>query len=266
MVAVVAALAVAGGAGGGVARGDVVDGSAGDPDAWRRGLVLSSPVMDWAGVLGKERKAALVEAIRAGTATNGAQLVVVSLPSLRGGEIGDFAYKLFNQWGIGEKDRNNGVLLLLALADREVGIVVGEGFEEALPDSLCGRIRDEVILPRFRAGDPASALEAGASALLEVMAGESFGERDGKGARAGGWFFWAVFAGVVVLIVWSATKRRRSVGDGGGGGEAPRRRRWSGLPRHGRMGAGNHGGPGRRGGGFHGRGGRSGGGGAHGGC
>ena len=245
-----------------VARGELADGGK-NPDEWIRSLVLSSPVMDGAGVLGPERKAALEKAIRAGTASNGAQLVVAALPSLRGGEIGDFANRLFAQWRIGEKGKDNGVLLLLALEERQVGIEVGYGFEGALPDARCGRIRDEVILPRFREGDYAAAMEEGAAALLEAMAGESFGERAGDGDKTAVRIFWAVFAGVVVGIVWSATKRGRRSGAGPATPHAARSR-IPGMARHGRMGSANRGGM-RRGGGFHGKGGRSGGGGARGG-
>ena len=186
------------------ARGDMVDGSAKDSDAWRKGLVLTSPVMDYAGVLTPERKAALVEAIKAGTASNGAQLVVMSLPSLKGGEIGDFAVKLFEQWEIGEKGKDNGVLLLLALEERQVDIEVGYGFEGALPDAVCGRIRDQTIIPHCKEGDYAAALEDGTAALLKVMAGEEFAER--KGSKAGLWIFLVIFAGFVVLIIWMKSR------------------------------------------------------------
>ena len=155
------------------------------------------------------------------------------------------------------------MLLLLALAERQVGIEVGYGFEGALPDARCGRIRDEVILPRFREGDYAAAMEEGAAALLEAMAGESFGERAGDGDKTAVRIFWAVFAGVVVGIVWSATKRGRRSGAGPATPHAARSR-IPGMARHGRMGSANRGGM-RRGGGFHGKGGRSGGGGARGG-
>lgn len=245
------------------ARGEIVDGSAQDSDAWRKGLVLSSPVMDYANVLGQERKAALEEAIKVGTASNGAQLVVASLPSLKGGEIGDFAVKLFEQWEIGEKGKDNGVLLLLALEERQVDIEVGYGFEGALPDALCGKIRDEAIVPHCKEGDYAAALEEGAAALLKVMAGEAFAER--KKSHAGLWIFLVIFVGFVGLVVWSACKGGGGEGNGDEESLAPVKSTPRNTPR--RSPVRHVGGGARRGGGggFHGRGGRSGGGGARGG-
>jgi uncharacterized protein len=247
------------------ARGETADGGAWESDAWRKGLGLTSPVMDWAGVLPRERKAALEAAIAAGTASNGAQLVVASLPSLKGGEIGDFAVKLFEQWEIGEKGKDNGVLLLLALEERQVDIEVGYGFEGALPDAVCGRIRDEAIIPRCKEGDYAAALEDGAAALLKVMAGETFAER--KKSNAGLWIFLVIFVGFVGLVVWSACKGGGGEGSGDEESLAPVKSSHRSPARsHVRtVGGARRSGGGARGGGFHGRGGRSGGGGARGG-
>lgn len=239
----------------------VVWAGAAESDAWRKGLALESPVMDYAGVLGPERKAALVEAIKAGTASNGAQLVVASLPSLKGGEIGDFANKLFEQWQIGEKGKDNGVLLLLALEERQVDIEVGYGFEGALPDALCGRIRDEAIIPHCKEGDYAAALEEGAAALLKAMAGEVFAER--KKSNAGLYIFIGFFVLFVGLVVWSACKGGGGEGDGSEESLAPVKSPARATP--GRSPVRHAGGGARRGGGFHGHGGRSGGGGARGG-
>lgn len=238
-------------------------GSAAESDAFLKGLVLESPVMDYAGVLGADRKAALVEAIKAGTASNRAQLVVVSLPSLKGGEIGDFANKLFEHWQIGEKGTDNGVLLLLALEERQVDIEVGYGFEGALPDALCGRIRDEAIVPRCKEGDYAAALEDGAAALLKVMAGEEFVER--KKSNVGLYVFIGFFVLFIGLVVWSACKGGGGEGNGDEESLAPVKsspRRTSGRPPVRHVGGGARRGGG---GGFHGHGGRSGGGGARGG-
>ena len=154
-------------------------------DRWQEGLNLVSPVMDYARVMDSEARVAMINKIMTGTASNGAQLVVVSLPSLQDKDIDDFANKLFNQWGIGEQGKDNGVLLLLALEEHSVRIEVGNGYGDVLADALCERIMDERIVPHCRKGDYAAALNDGAKALLKVMAGASFANNGGKSGKTG---------------------------------------------------------------------------------
>lgn len=79
-----------------------------------------------------------------------AKVVVITLPSLEGGEINDFANRLFQKWGIGDKKKDNGVLILVAVQDRKARIEVGYGLEGVMPDAKTGRIIDETMLPFFR--------------------------------------------------------------------------------------------------------------------
>src|SRR3990172_7690478 len=77
-----------------------------------------------------------------------AQLAIVTVASLEGMTVEQYAYTLFNSWGIGRRDVNNGVLLLVAPRERRMRIEVGYGLEPLLTDSLCGEIRDASIIPR----------------------------------------------------------------------------------------------------------------------
>lgn len=79
-----------------------------------------------------------------------AQVVVVTVDSLDGKDIDSYALGLARSWGIGDKDKDNGVLLLLSVTDREVKIEVGYGLEGALPDSKTGRILDTYGMDYFR--------------------------------------------------------------------------------------------------------------------
>lgn len=79
-----------------------------------------------------------------------AQVAVVTLLSLEGGEINDFANRLFQKWGIGDKKKDNGVLILVVVHDRKARIEVGYGLEGIIPDAKADRIIDEVMLPFFR--------------------------------------------------------------------------------------------------------------------
>lgn len=82
-----------------------------------------------------------------------AQVVAVTVPSLDGGELRDYAYQLAQRWGIGEEDKDTGVLLLLTMEERQVTVEVGRGLEGGIPDIKAGRILDTYATPKFRDGD-----------------------------------------------------------------------------------------------------------------
>ena len=85
-------------------------------------------------------------------AASGAQVVVVTVPSLEGEAIENYALKLARAWGIGDKDKDNGLLLLLSVAEPKVRIEVGSGLEGAIPDSKAGRILDTYMIPNYEPG------------------------------------------------------------------------------------------------------------------
>ena len=110
-------------------------------------------VNDWAGVFAPEQKDALERRLAEAKQASGAELAVVTLPSLQGGEINDFTHKLFQQWGIGEKGKDNGILLLMALEERRVRIEPGYGFEETLTEDVYKRqVQAEQMLREAAAG------------------------------------------------------------------------------------------------------------------
>jgi uncharacterized protein len=98
-----------------------------------------------------------------------AQLAIVTVTSLEGKTIEQYANELFNQWGIGRRDVNNGVLLLIAPREHQVRIEVGYGLEQLLTDRLCGEIRDDSILPHFRNQDLPRGIREGAGRVADVL-------------------------------------------------------------------------------------------------
>jgi len=222
-----------------------------ESDRFRQGLQPQGYVSDWAGVFTPEQKSALEQRLAEARKTTGAELAVVTLPSLMGGEINDFANKLFQQWGIGEKDKDNSILLLAAIADRRVRIEPGYGFEAVLTDARCGRILDSAVIPKFKQSDYAGGLTAGAELLLDVMAGQPLPDTIARNpVPVATIVFFIFFIGIFILIVVAAVRSHRESGGGGHGGG-------------GGGGGIRHGGFSRGGGGFGGfSGGRSGGGGA----
>lgn len=231
----------------------VAQDSALESDQFREGLQPEGAISDWGRVFTPEQKADLETRLAAAKAATGAELAIVTVASLKGGHIDDFAVKLFEQWGIGKKDENNGVLLLAAIEDRQVRIEPGYGFEGVLPDAKCGRILDEFVIPLFKKGDYAGGLMAGADVLLKVIAGDELPEADA--ARTEGTIV-EIILGIIFVLVWGLIIWAGISGNHAGGGGGPTRGRRIGSGSF----SGGGGGSGGRFGGF--SGGRSGGGGA----
>ncbi len=188
-----------------------------DSDRFRESLTPQGLVSDWAEVFTPEQKLELETRIAGLKESNGAELAVVALKSLQGGQIDDFAVKLFEQWGIGEKGKDNGVLLLAAIEDRQMRIEVGYGFEGVLTDAATGRIQDEYIVPRFKEGDYAQGLMDGAGVLLSVMGGEAMPEAEIPEVPLWGGLLFMVFFGFIIAAMVRAAIRGGKASGGGGG-------------------------------------------------
>ena len=125
-------------------------------------------VQDYAKVLSTQTKKTIIAHSAALDEKTKAQIVVVTIPSLQGDALEDYSLSLLRSWGIGDKQKNNGVLLLVAVNDRKSRIEVGYGLEGALPDGLTGRIQDQYMLPYFRQGDYDKGILSGYSALFNT--------------------------------------------------------------------------------------------------
>jgi len=130
---------------------------------------LTGRVTDAAGLLPADVAARLDAELKTLEDTTTTQLVIVTVPDLQGYEIEDYGYQLGRAWGIGQKDSNNGALLLVAPNERKVRIEVGYGLEGTLTDALTSQIIRRAIIPRFKAGDMAGGVEAGAAELIRFL-------------------------------------------------------------------------------------------------
>jgi len=122
-------------------------------------------VTDMAGVLSPEHKARLNRLIDQLERDTGAEIAVVILRRTQGATPKEYATQLFNRWGVGKREADNGVLMLVALGDRRVEIETGYGIEAILPDAVAGEILDTAVVPRFRAGDIAGGVIGGVEAI-----------------------------------------------------------------------------------------------------
>ena len=173
------------------------------------------PVVDAANLLSAAQKAeitALAEDINMSTTR---QFVVATIPDLQGYDIADYGYRLGRAWGIGQKDANNGILLIVAPNERKVRIEVGYGLEPIMTDAMSSSIIQDTILPRFRANDMPGGIVAGAQAIGEQMklpleAAEARAKAQADKAttaprqnrRSNGGFPWGiVFWGIILVFV-----------------------------------------------------------------
>ncbi len=139
-------------------------------DALLEKLTPSGYVDDFAGVLQPNQRTQLEAYLQELDRKAGAQMAVVTLQTLQGGEIRDFANRLFEKWGIGKKGEDRGLMILLVLDERRIWVEVGYGLEPLLPDARVGRILDQSVIPYFRGGNLAAGLISGAQAYAGIIA------------------------------------------------------------------------------------------------
>ncbi|HLH88251.1 MAG TPA: TPM domain-containing protein [Xanthobacteraceae bacterium] len=134
---------------------------------------LTGRVVDEADILDPATRSALAAILAGLEEKTSDQIVVATVPSLQGDSIEVYANRLANRWGLGQKDKNNGVLLLVAPSERKVRIEVGYGLGSTLTDGVAKYIIDQAILPRFRSGDMTGGVTAGITDIVAVLSGDA---------------------------------------------------------------------------------------------
>lgn len=130
---------------------------------------LTGRVTDAADVLPPDVETRLTQKLERLETQSQRQFVIATIPTLDGYDIADYGYQLGRAWGIGDKERNDGVLLIVAPSERKVRIEVGYGLEGVLPDGMGFLIVNNQIVPRFKAGDMPGGIEAGADAIVKQL-------------------------------------------------------------------------------------------------
>jgi uncharacterized protein len=222
---------------------------------------LTGRVVDDADILSASTRSELDAMLAQHERSTGDQIVVATLDSLQGHSIEDYGYQLGRYWGIGQKGKNNGVILIVAPHERKTRIEVGYGLEGQLTDAASRVIIEEKILPQFRAGDFNAGVLDGTAAVLRTLGDDAAANMHPEsapvpsppldlGAFGAGIGLWVLFAMLMLYVLLRA-------------------RRHPYLMRHGvpysGWGGGSFGGGSSGGGGFSGGGGSFGGGGASGG-
>lgn len=133
---------------------------------------LTGRVVDEAGILPPAFKSEISAQLAAHEQATGNQVVVATLKSLQGYEVADYTNLLYRHWALGQKGKNNGVLLLVAPEERKVRIEVGYGLEGTLTDAESRAILERAIKPALRQGNYEQGIRAGVNAIFEAVAGE----------------------------------------------------------------------------------------------
>ena len=157
---------------------------------------LTGRVVDQANILSSSTRSLLTEMLARQERATGDQVVVVTLKSLQGYSIEEFGYRLGRYWGIGQKNKNNGVLVIIAPAERKVRIEAGYGLEGTLTDAESRIVIDRDILPAFRRGDFNAGGVAGVGSILTVLGGGTAPQSGldwstGRGGNLRDPIFWA---------------------------------------------------------------------------
>lgn len=177
---------------------------------------LTGRVVDQASVIGATAAERLDALLAAHERKTGQQVVVATVKSLGGNTIEDYGYQLGRHWGIGQKDKDNGVILLVAPNDRKVRIEIGYGLEGDLTDADSSFIIQRLILPHFRSGDIQGGVVAGTEGILRALGDDLSGapapqraEPEPQGSGVGSIIFVIL---MFLFFVWAFRRQRGGAG------------------------------------------------------
>jgi uncharacterized protein len=180
---------------------------------------FQTSVYDYAKVLSADEKAQLEEKLIRYSDSTSTQIVVITIESLKGEDIGILTPKWGQKWGIGGTAKNdNGVIILLAKAERKIWISAGYGLEDRLTAGIGGEITRNIIIPEFKAGSYYSGLDKGTDALFDVFKGKYKGERKQTKEKK---FPVLPIIIIVVIILMLISRNKNSGGTSGNSSGGP---------------------------------------------
>lgn len=189
--------------------------------AWGQFTIPEKPqketsVYDYVNLLSPSQSNALEQKLIRYSDSTSTQIVVAIIGSTKGEDISYLGAQWGQKWGIGQADKDNGVLVLLAKDDRRIAINTGYGVEGALTDLMSKRIIESVIIPEFKKGDYYSGLDKGSDAIFKVLTGEFTEDRSlGKDQR---FPFEALFPFIIFIVIMIILWSRKNKGGGRHGG------------------------------------------------
>lgn len=182
---------------------------------------LTGHINDRAGMLSAPTKQQLESSLAAFEAQDSTQIVVLTISSLEGDSLEDYALRVAEQWQIGQKGQDNGALLLVAKNDRKLRIEVGYGLEGKLTDLTAGRIIRDIIGPQFKNGNFDQGIINGVSAIMAVAKGEFTATASAPPASGGDSQGLLVFLMIGLLFIGKIFGRNKGLAAMAGGVFAP---------------------------------------------
>lgn len=176
-------------------------------------------VNDFCQLLGPNEANQLETDLVAYNDSTSSQIAVVVVCDLEGMDVADYGTRLFEQWQIGQKGKDNGILLLIAKNDRKMNITTGYGIEDKLTDALCRRIIEQDLKPYFKSGDYSTGISAGIVSIKKVLLGQYTAEKDQQSLRVPKGNYLIV---IILVLLLLAKIFGRSGGGGGGFGSGGR--------------------------------------------
>jgi len=183
-------------------------------------------VNDFANVFDDSQKYQLEQTLRAYNDSTSTQIYVVTVSDLQGYDVSDFAYQVGEKWGVGQKSKNNGAVILIkpktSDSRGQVYIAVGYGLEPILNDARIGRIIDQYMVPRFQQNDYYGATQGAVSAMIQYLSGafDAEEEPDDAGGIAA-IIILIIFIMILVVVISKNNKGNGGSSGSGGGGFFP---------------------------------------------
>lgn len=181
-------------------------------------------VNDFTGMFNPRQQAALEQKLRNFNDTTSTQIAVVTVPSLQGYDPNDYAQQLAEKWGIGQKGKDNGILVLIKPKTQhesgQVAIAVGYGLEGVVPDAIASRIIRNEIIPQFQGGNYYAGIDKGTDVLMKLTSGEYTAEQYARKNKDGG-AGWVILPFLIVFLLPLFIRKRSGYTTGSHGSSVP---------------------------------------------
>jgi uncharacterized protein len=177
-------------------------------------------VNDYAGVFSSQEKAALEQKLNEFEYNSSTQIFIVTINDNDGYPASDLAPRIGELWGVGQRGKDNGLIVLMDMQAHDVFIATGYGLEEYIPDAIAARIVRNELIPRFKNGEYYEGVNAGIDVMISLLEGKFTPDEYRKQTSSGG----SSIAGIIFMIILFSIifgGRRRSTGMSARGGNLP---------------------------------------------